>query len=197
MNKYSIKDNICSAVLGLMLGGALFYPMTLSWDKYDEQNPEPVAQMHIEKKTKEIIEPIPMNAHVDIPLCIPDEDIEDLQEEEYYDDLELLANLVEAEGGNQDMKGKRLVVDVVLNRVKSDKFPNTVREVIYQKGQFSTVTDGSLDRAGWSMKDDDYEAVRLEVEEGQIDTEILFFTYGQYNASGTPAYQHGDHFFSK
>ena len=40
----------------------------------------------------------------------------DIAAEEYEGELELLATLVEAEAGNQDMTGKRLVVDVVLNR---------------------------------------------------------------------------------
>lgn len=65
-------------------------------------------------------------------------------EEIAMDSLELLAQLVEAEAGNQDAIGKRLVVDVVLNRVDSDAFPDTIEEVIFQPYQFSCVLDG-----GW------------------------------------------------
>ena len=49
-----------------------------------------------------------------------------------YDSIDLLAKCVEAEAGNQGLYGKQLVVDVILNRVDSDSFPNTIEEVIKQ-----------------------------------------------------------------
>lgn len=110
-------------------------------------------------------------------------------------EIDLLAKVVRAESGNQDSKGKRLVVDVILNRVDSDKFPNTVKEVIYAKNQFSTVTDGSLLKAAYTVDNTDYEAVYSELNT-RIDTEIMFFTAGRYNYSGVSAYKYGDHYFS-
>lgn len=115
-------------------------------------------------------------------------------EEEYYDGLELLANLVEAEAGDQDFDGKCLVVDVVLNRVKSEDFPNTITEVIMQKNQFTSVWDGGLDRAGWRMQDEDYKAVIVELQ-NQLNEEVLYFTADNYGKYGTPAFKHGDHYF--
>ncbi len=120
---------------------------------------------------------------------------EDLAEEEYWDSLELLALLVEAEAGNQDLMGKRLVVDVVLNRVDSEDYPNTIEEVITQTNAFETWSNGAIDEAGYHMQDEDYEAVLLELEE-RLDYDILFFTAGDFNPYGTPAYQYGDHYFS-
>ena len=122
---------------------------------------------------------------------------EEIAEEEYWDELSLLAELVEAEAGNQDLKGKQLVVDVVLNRVDSELFPDTITEVIFEDHQFSTVLDGALDRAGWQMQDSDYEAVLLELDE-RLDYDIVFFTAGQYNPSScaVPAYKYGYHYFS-
>lgn len=62
----------------------------------------------------------------------------------------ILERIVQAEAGNQSMKGKMLVANVVMNRVKSKKFPNTVKGVVYQhKGgvyQFSPVQNGSINR---------------------------------------------------
>lgn len=49
-------------------------------------------------------------------------------------DLKLLACLIYAEAGNQPYKGKVAVGNVVMNRVKSNLFPKTLKEVIYQKG---------------------------------------------------------------
>ena len=59
-------------------------------------------------------------------------------------DLKLLACLVHAEAGNQSYEGKLAVANIVLNRVKSKSFPNNIRDVIYQKGQFTVASSGSL-----------------------------------------------------
>lgn len=67
----------------------------------------------------------------------PDLHQEELAEEEYYDSLELLALCVEAEAGNQDLTGKRMVVDVVLNRVDAPDWPDTIEGVITQPYAFS------------------------------------------------------------
>lgn len=120
---------------------------------------------------------------------------EDLAEENYWDELELLAYVVEAEAGNQDMTGKRLVVDVVLNRVDSPLFPDTITEVLEQPGQFTTMWNGAVEDAGWHMQEDDYTAVMMEVTGVRLDYDIYYFTAGEYNASCKPAYIHGDHFF--
>lgn len=120
---------------------------------------------------------------------------EDLAEENYWDELELLAQVVEAEAGNQDMTGKRLVVDVVLNRVDSPLFPDTITEVLEQPGQFTTMWNGAVEDAGYHMQQDDYDAVMMEVTGKRLDYDIYFFTAGEYNASCKPAYIHGDHYF--
>ena len=59
------------------------------------------------------------------------------------DELKLLACLVHSEAGNQSYEGKLAVANVVLNRVKSSKYPNTIEKVIYQSGQFTVATNGS------------------------------------------------------
>ena len=120
---------------------------------------------------------------------------EDIKEMDYWGELELLAAVVEAEAGNQDMTGKRLVVDVVLNRVDSPLFPDTITEVLEQSGQFSTMWNGAVEDAGWHMQEDDYTAVMMEVTGVRLDYDIYYFTAGEYNASCKPAYIHGDHFF--
>lgn len=65
-------------------------------------------------------------------------------------DIDTLFRIVEAEAGCEDIKGKLLVANVVINRVRSNVFPNTVREVVYQKNQkstqFSPVSTGSIDK---------------------------------------------------
>ena len=62
-------------------------------------------------------------------------------------DVELLAKLINAEARGESYKGQVAVGAVVLNRVKSSKFPNTISGVIYQKGQFSCIADGQINKA--------------------------------------------------
>ncbi|SRR5690554_1603867 len=59
-------------------------------------------------------------------------------------DLELLARLIHGEARGEPYEGQVAVGAVVLNRVKSPGFPNTIREVIFQKNQFSAVSDGQF-----------------------------------------------------
>ena len=61
-------------------------------------------------------------------------------------DLDLLARLVNAEAKGEPFQGKVAVAIVVLNRVDSGKFPNSIRGVIYQRGQFSPVNNGAINR---------------------------------------------------
>lgn len=119
-----------------------------------------------------------------------------IEEETYQGELQLLACVVFAEAGNQDMTGKRLVVDTILNRVDSPQYPNTITEVIYQSGQFSCVKDGNLDKAFWNVTADCFTAVTAELAQ-RTDNSILYFTAGGYGQYGTPAYQHGSHYFSR
>ena len=59
-------------------------------------------------------------------------------------DHRLLAKLVYAEARGESYKGQVAVAAVVLNRVASSSFPNTVSGVIYQSGAFSCVSNGSI-----------------------------------------------------
>ncbi len=59
-------------------------------------------------------------------------------------DHRLLAKLVYAEARGESYKGQVAVAAVVLNRVASSEFPNTVTGVIYQSGAFSCVSNGSI-----------------------------------------------------
>ena len=59
-------------------------------------------------------------------------------------DLYLLARLVHGEARGEPYKGKVAVAAVVLNRVKSSSFPNTIAGVIYQRGAFDAVSDGQI-----------------------------------------------------
>ncbi|MED4059635.1 cell wall hydrolase [Priestia megaterium] len=62
-------------------------------------------------------------------------------------DKELLARLVQAEAKGEPYAGKVAVATVVLNRVDSDSFPNSIHDVIYQGTQFTPVQNGEINKA--------------------------------------------------
>lgn len=61
-------------------------------------------------------------------------------------EVDLMARLVRAEAESEPYAGKVAVAYVILNRVDSSQFPDTIDGVIYQSGQFSPVTNGSINR---------------------------------------------------
>lgn len=101
---------------------------------------------------------------------------------------EILAGVIHSEAGNQDQIGKRLVVDVILNRVDAEDFPNNILDVVKQEGQF---TEPST-----TYTADDMRAVDAELKK-RLDYDILWFRTDKYHKYGEPAYQHGDHYFSR
>lgn len=61
-------------------------------------------------------------------------------------DLVLFAALLQCEAGTSNYEGLLAVATVVMNRKESSRFPNTIKGVIYQSGQFSPTWNGSLKR---------------------------------------------------
>lgn len=61
-------------------------------------------------------------------------------------DVELLGALIQCEAGNQSYEGKVAVGAVVMNRVRSKAYPNTIYGVIYAAGQFSPAGSGLVDK---------------------------------------------------
>jgi N-acetylmuramoyl-L-alanine amidase len=127
------------------------------------------------------------------------EEVEDTKETGYTEEWEdtdslwLLAACVEAEAGNQGLLGKRLVADVILNRVDSPDFPDTIEGVITQPYHFTSYWNASISSV--SVSDETLEAVLMELEERSYPG-LLFFTAGAYSVYGTPWRQVGDHYFS-
>lgn len=112
------------------------------------------------------------------------------------EELDLFAALVYAEAADQgDFLSLQLVADVVLNRVASSEFPNTITGVIYQPYQFSPVLDGGLERGFQNVTQECYDAVLQELQE-QVNYDVLYFSMG-YCANGEFLFQHGEHYFAE
>lgn len=92
----------------------------------------------------------------------------------YYnsEDFYWLSRIIYAESGNQPLEGKIAVGNVVMNRVASYKFPNTVTGVIFQKNQFSPAASGSVYRdPNW----DSQVAAKLVLDGAVVLDNALFF----------------------
>ena len=110
------------------------------------------------------------------------------------DELNLFAALVWSEAGDQPLPdGLCYVADVVLNRVDSPRWPNSISGVIYQPGQFSVVSNGALDRAYLNCPQVAYDAVISQLQ-NRWNSQIQFFSMG-YLANGSFAFVHGTHYF--
>ena len=70
-----------------------------------------------------------------------DEESDKFSDEDKY----LLCKIAQAEAGNQSKETKKYVMMTVINRKESSEFPNTIKDVIYQDGQFSPISNGTFD----------------------------------------------------
>ncbi|MEH7353956.1 cell wall hydrolase [Neobacillus drentensis] len=88
-------------------------------------------------------------------------------------EIDLLARLVRAEAESEPYQGKIAVACVVLNRVDNPSFPNTIKEVIYEKGQFQPVQNGQINKPA---DEDSIKAVHEAVKENRnVAAGSLFF----------------------
>lgn len=93
------------------------------------------------------------------------------------EDYDTLLHIVEAEAGTEDIKGRVLVANVIMNRVKNKEFPDTVTEVVWQTvngvPQFSPTYDGRIHEV--SISEDTKEAVRQVLNGVDYSEGALFF----------------------
>lgn len=104
---------------------------------------------------------------------------------------ELLAALIFCEAGNQPYEGQVAVGAVVMNRVRSGSFPDTITDVIYQSGQFTPAMTGWLDSvlASDGYTDSAMQAAKDALAGSNPIGDCLYFS------TGGGGYQLGDHFF--
>lgn len=92
------------------------------------------------------------------------------------EDLDWLARLVHAEAQGEPLEGKIAVANVVLNRVKSRNFPDTIKQVIFQRVngryQFCPVRNGSIYQ---EPSQEALEAARLALEGKIVVMDALYF----------------------
>lgn len=94
-------------------------------------------------------------------------------------ELDLLAAIIECEAGGESHTGKVAVGAVIMNRVRSGQFPNSISEVVYQSGQFSPVASGRLAAVlSQGARSDCYQAAQEALNGSNPIGSALYFNSG-------------------
>jgi len=159
----------------LMIGIIAYYTTRKQEDKeFEEQQvKEQQINTEISEQPIEVIVVTKPNATVDADI---------VYDEQYYEDVELLAHLLHCENSNE-VDGEEATWTtgyVMANRVESPNFPGTYSEVAYQSGQWQPVRDGTLYRE--EPTDIEWEiAAEIRQHGSQIDRKVVYaaeFTQG-------------------
>ena len=119
-------------------------------------------------------------------------------------DYEVFLRIVQAEAGICDEKGKILVANVIINRVKSPEFPDNITDVVYQRRQFSPVSNGSINRV--KVTEETIECVDRALAGEDYSQGALYFMYrggsqsnyvNWFDGQLTPVLVHERHEFFK
>lgn len=118
--------------------------------------------------------------------------LEEIRLEKLKSNIKLMAAIIYCEAGNQPYEGKVAVGSVVMNRMESSRFPNTLEGVIYQRGQFTPAMTGKLARvlASGSIPSSCYDAAEDAMNGAKPLGNVLFFNMYHGNI------KLGDHYFS-
>lgn len=139
---------------------------TLKPMSYKKSTLNPTKKPTVEKNTKSVISTKkPSSNKYDQSKKI----FKELSQEDRF----ILYRIVEAEATNGDKQSKKNVAHVILNRVKSNKFPNTISGVVFQKHQFSPISDGRFYSV--EIKESTKQAVIEAYEEGDTTGGALYF----------------------
>lgn len=117
-------------------------------------------------------------------------------------EMDLFYRLVEAEAGGESIEGRIAVANVILNRIRSPKYPDTLKEVIYQQNQFEVVTIGTIDTK--IPSEGTKEAVRRAINGENVVPKDTVIFWAKYVSQDHPIWQHntvvatiGVHHFSR
>ena len=110
------------------------------------------------------------------------------------EEYDLICTTVWCESGNQDFDTQVMVALTIFNRLESDLFPNTVREVIYAKGAYSVTNWSNFENRGWT--DSVQEAVGYALEHNEHPKDMFYFRTKHYHKFGKKYMKSDDLWFS-
>jgi spore germination cell wall hydrolase CwlJ-like protein len=149
----------CYRNVALVLGAILFTSNAFSnsssftalevYAAEDTMDSDFMIQSGIESGEENVETEIPADESEPAPTEVEAEDYKE-NNELTIKEYNVLLRIVEAEAGGEGIIGKMLVANVIMNRVNSSRFPDTVTEVVYQKNhngraQFSPTVDGRME----------------------------------------------------
>jgi N-acetylmuramoyl-L-alanine amidase len=111
----------------------------LAFNEVSEPEEETYIVVMRKEHTKEVIKTVEVKTVHTQPKEDPKKEIKTIDDNTY-----LLAQIIHAEAKGEPYNGKLAVGNVIMNRVNHSSFPDTIKGVIFQKGQFSPVSDGSI-----------------------------------------------------
>lgn len=101
---------------------------------------------------------------------------------------------IPTDSGNQTVETQTMVALTILNRINSDIFPNTVREVVYQDEQFAVTKWDNFENYGWT--ESVTAAVKNALADNEYPDDMYYFRTLHYHTFGTPYMQSEDLYFS-
>lgn len=106
------------------------------------------------------------------------------------EEFELMCRIVMNESGGEPFQTQVAVAETIVNRVNSDKFPNTVMEVLYQPYQYSHADNGEI-------TDSVREAVTSALEQHIYDTDMMYFREDYYHEFAEDYFYINNMYFSR
>ena len=107
------------------------------------------------------------------------------------DEKHLIYQITYLEAGNQSLEGQRAVIEVILNRLLSEQYPDTIYDVLSQPGQFATWKNRNLK----SHNEEQVAALQLVAEEEPLlDSTYITFSRGKFTWA-SDYIKIGDHWF--
>lgn len=117
------------------------------------------------------------------------------------DEFKLLCQTVQCEVGNQDLKCKKYAARVILNRLYSDKFPDTMHDVVYQRNEYGSPQFSVIDWAGFpncrEIDDETETACFLAIAEDDIPSDLFYFNSIGYFTWAIDYWDNGVMYFSR
>ena len=109
-------------------------------------------------------------------------------------DFELICRTVYCEAGNQDIKTQEMVALTILNRARSKLFPNTIKDVVYQKNAYEVTTWKNFKKYKWTKQVE--KAVKEAIKSKTYPKNMYYFRTKHYHKFGKPYKKSGDLWFS-
>lgn len=204
LRKWFIRRALVALFILLAFIAALIFVVT-------KKKPTPVVTAEVTERPHITLQPVEpqIRPHVTLepvePGYIPDVD-------HYYipwadrlkislDEFKLMCRTVQCEVGNQDLKCKKYAARTILNRLYSEKFPNTMHDVVFQRDEDGDPQFSVIDWSGfpdaYDYDDDTETACFLAIAEDDIASDMFYFNSIGYFSWAIDYWDNGVMFFSR